>query len=62
VIEQVHVTFKVTRDGEAGHAMDHVMTTVAVGPDGEADEAAIALVADRMRREIRAKAAGGGVR
>lgn len=60
MIEQVFVTFKVTRDGETGHAMDHVLTTVAVDPDGKADEASIALVVERIRREIRSKATSGG--
>jgi hypothetical protein len=51
--DSVHVTFKVTRDGEVGHPMDHILTTIPVGPDGQADDDAIAEVVERLRREVR---------
>jgi hypothetical protein len=60
VADSVFVTFKVTREGEVGHPMDHVLTTVPVGSDGEANEAALALIVERMRREVRCKARPAG--
>lgn len=57
--ERLFLTFKVTRDGEDGHPMDHVLKAVYV-ENGELTAESLAGVAARIQDEVRRKA--GGVR
>jgi len=57
--EPLFITFKVTREGEQGHPMDHIVKRIEIGPDGAADEASIGRLVDSVRREIRRKGSPG---
>lgn len=54
--DHLFVTFKVTREGEQGHSMDHVLKRVDVDPAGDVEGASLAALAESLRREIRRKA------
>lgn len=57
-VDAVYVTFKVTGEGEQGHPMDHILTRVDLDPDGRPTDQSLAVVMQRLRREIAAKAKG----
>ncbi len=51
------VTFKVTEEGDEGHPMEHVLTVVQVGDDGEPTAESMVESDRRVRREIARKVA-----
>jgi hypothetical protein len=53
--EPLFVTFQVTREGERGRPMDHLVKRIEVGPDGAADEASIRRLVESVCREVQRK-------
>jgi hypothetical protein len=56
VAERLFLTFKVTREGEDGHPMDHVMLPVDLAEDGGLSSGSFAVVTRRIQAELRRKA------
>ena len=54
--QRLFLTFKVTREGEDGHPMDHVLLPVDLADDGGMTDASFARVTQRIQTELRRKA------
>lgn len=55
--ERLFLTFKVTREGEQGHSMDHVLVPVDLAEDGGMADVSRVVVVQRIQQELRRKAA-----